>query len=89
MFATRDQENLIHARQTTAAGKPLNQSIRGLHPKTPGNHLKTPFAAARHDENQPIDFKGQKSVLKDGRNKLDKPTFVTPLGKKKAPPKLV
>jgi hypothetical protein len=77
ILAARDQENLIHARQTTAAGKPLNQDIRTLHPKTPGN-LKTPFRSAKHDENLPITFKGQKTVGKDGPSKQDKGAFVTP-----------
>ena len=95
MFASRDQENLVHAHQTTAAGKPLNQSVRGLLPKTPGNRApKTPFRVALNDENKPIGLNGQKSVLKgvgkgnenisqttkrDG--KLDKNAFVTPSGR--------
>ena len=72
MLALRDQENLVHAHQTTAAGKPLNQNIRGLQPKTPGN-LKTPFRPSRNDENRPL-------TLKNGPSKLDKNAFVTPLG---------
>ena len=80
MLAIRDQENLVHAQQTTAAGKPQNQNIRALNPKTPGN-LKTPFRAAKNDENRPIELKGQKTVLKDGPSKLDKSAFVTPSGK--------
>lgn len=78
ILAARDQENLIHTRQTTAAGKPLNQNIRALQAKTPGN-LKTPFRSAANDENIPIGFKGQKTVGKDGPSKLDKNAFVTPL----------
>lgn len=78
ILAARDQENLVHNRQTTAAGKPLNQNIRALQAKTPGN-LKTPFRSAAHDENIPIGFKGQKTVGKDGPSKLDKNAFVTPL----------
>ena len=80
MLAARDQENLIHTRQTAATGKSINQNVRLLHPKTPGN-LKTPFRPARQNENQPIDFKGQKAVGKDGLSKLDKSAFVTPAGK--------
>lgn len=94
MLATRDQENLVHTHQTTAAGKPLNQGVRGLQPKTPGNrHPKTPFGKARNDENIPIAFDGQKTGLKgigkgnenvlqtskkDG--KLDQNAFITPAG---------
>lgn len=76
MLAARDQENLVNAHQTTAASKPLNQSVRALNPKTPSN-FKTPFRA-RNDENKPIEFKGQKTVLKDGPSKLDKNAFQTP-----------
>ncbi len=68
MLAARDQENLVHARQQTAAGKPLNQGIRALNPKTPSN-LKTPFRPARNDENR---------QAKDGPSKLEKNLFVTP-----------
>lgn len=94
MFASRDQENLVHAHQTTAAGKPLNQPARGLQPKTPGNRVpKTPFRVALNDENKPIGLNGQKSVLHGGARgnenitqatkkdgKLDKNAFVTPVG---------
>ena len=78
ILAARDQENLIHAHHTAAAGKPLNQGLRALNPKTPGN-LKTPFRPAKNDENLPITFKGQKVAGKDGPSKLDKNAFVTPL----------
>jgi hypothetical protein len=77
MLAARDQENFVHAQQTTAAGKPLNQGIRALHPKTPGP-TKTPFRRALNDENKPLTLKGQKTVLKDGPSKLDKNAFITP-----------
>lgn len=77
MFAARDQENLVHSHQTTAAGKPLNQGIRALQPKTPGP-TKTPFRRALNDENKPLTNKGQKTGLKDGPSKLDKNAFVTP-----------
>ncbi|ETN38454.1 uncharacterized protein HMPREF1541_06489 [Cyphellophora europaea CBS 101466] len=77
MFAARDQENLVHAHNTTAASKPLNQGIRALHPKTPGP-AKTPFRRALNDENKPLTLKGQKTVHKDGPSKLDKNAFVTP-----------
>ncbi len=78
ILAARDQENLTHAHQRTAAGKPLNQSHRALNPKTPGN-LKTPFRPAKSDENLPVTFKGRKTVGKDGPSKLDKNAFITPL----------
>ncbi|OAP62499.1 hypothetical protein AYL99_04704 [Fonsecaea erecta] len=78
ILATRDQENLLHAQQTTAATKPLNQGARTLHPKTPGN-LKTPFRPSKNDENLLVHFNGQKALDKDGASKLDKSTFVTPL----------
>lgn len=80
MLAARDQENLSHAHRATAAAKPLNQGIRALQPKTPGN-LKTPFRAPRNDENRPFELNGQKGLLKDGTSKLDKSAFVTPLGR--------
>ncbi len=94
MLAARDQENLVHAHQTAAAGKPLNQTVRGLQPKTPGNRApKTPFREALNDENKPLVFNGRKTALKGLGNinenllqpgkkdgKLDKNTFVTPLG---------
>ncbi|KAK5050803.1 hypothetical protein LTR84_003362 [Exophiala bonariae] len=85
MLASRDQENLVHTHQTTAAGKPLNQNIRALHPKTPGN-LKTPFRPAKNDENKPFDFNGQKTTLKGGPSKLDKNAFITPLGPRNRAP---
>ncbi|EXJ61292.1 uncharacterized protein A1O5_11849 [Cladophialophora psammophila CBS 110553] len=78
ILAAQDQENLIHAQQTTAAGKSMNQSAWSLHPKTPGN-LKTPFRPAKNDENLPVNFNGQKAVGKEGPSKLDRSTFVTPL----------
>lgn len=79
MFSIRDQENLVHAHQTTAAAKPLNQGVRALQPKTPGN-LKTPFRNPKNDENKPFTIKGQKTLLNDGFGKLDKNAFVTPAG---------
>lgn len=54
MLAARiDQENAVHAHQTAAAAKPLNQGVKGLAPKTPGNRApKTPFKIALNDENE-------------------------------------
>jgi hypothetical protein len=77
MLSIRDQENRVHAQQTTAAGKPLNQGIRALQPKTPGQ-AKTPFRRALNDENRPLTVKGQKTTLKGGLSKLDASAFVTP-----------
>ncbi|KAK5194844.1 hypothetical protein LTR99_009984 [Exophiala xenobiotica] len=85
MLALRDQENLVHARQTTAAGKPLNQGIRALHPKTPGNQ-KTPFRPAKNDENATLAFKGQQGLVKEGPSKLDKNAFATPLAPRNRAP---
>ncbi|KAJ9655210.1 hypothetical protein H2198_005906 [Neophaeococcomyces mojaviensis] len=53
MFSVLDQENLATVHQTTAAGKPLNQTIRALQPRTPATNLKTPFRS-RNDENKPL-----------------------------------
>jgi hypothetical protein len=94
MFVSRDQENLAHVHQTAAAAKPLNQSVRALQPKTPGNRApKTPLRVVLNDENKPLGLNGQKTGLKcvahgnenilqttrkDG--KLDKKAFVTPSG---------
>jgi hypothetical protein len=94
MLASRDQENLVHAHQTTAARKPLNRSVRGLQPKTPGNEAsKTPFRVALNDENKPLDFNRHKTGLKGHANgnenalwtakkdgKADKSAFLTPTG---------
>ncbi|EXJ78965.1 hypothetical protein A1O3_08465 [Capronia epimyces CBS 606.96] len=85
MLAARDQENLVHARQTAAAGKPLNQGVRALQSKTPGG-LKTPFRAAPHDENRPLDLKGQKTAAQDVPGKLDKNSFVTPFAPRNRAP---
>lgn len=86
MLALRDQENLVHAQQTTAAAKPLNQSLKSLQPKTPGTRApKTPFKVPLNDENDPLAF-GKRTMKTNGnvnRNtaKFVKDAFVTPLGK--------
>jgi len=85
ILAARDKENLIHAHNTTASAKPLNQSVGTLHPKTPSN-LKTPFRPAKNDENLPLNFTGQRTVGKDGPSKLNKGAFATPLAPRSRAP---
>ena len=53
MFASRaHNENAVYEQQTAAAAKPLNQGVKGLQPKTPGNKApKTPFKVSLNDEN--------------------------------------
>ena len=93
MLAARDQENFIHARQTAAAAKPMNQGIRALQPKTPRNKNapKTPFKVPLNDENHPLTLGGKKTVKVHGNQKDnlmtqgkdgigDNHTFITPLG---------
>lgn len=91
MLAARDQENLVHSHQTTAAAKPLNQGARQLNPKTPGKRIKTPLKVPLNDENDPLAF-GKKTVKNNGsrgenmalsgKSGLggDKSAFVTPAG---------
>ena len=74
ILAARDQENLVHAHQTTAAAKPLNGGVRALHPKTPGPS-KTPFRHARNDENRPLGLENLKTGGKAIQN-----AFITPVG---------
>lgn len=77
MFAARNlDENAINAQQQVAAAKPLNQSVRGLAPKTPANKpaFKTPARGNHNDENTKLDL--SKTGGKDG--KLDRNAFVTP-----------
>lgn len=78
MLARRDQENLVHSHQMTAAGKPLNQGVRPLQPKTPGTRApKTPFKVPLRDENEPVAF-GKNTVK--GTIGAGKEAFITPLG---------
>ncbi|KAL4788236.1 hypothetical protein BJX76DRAFT_316719 [Aspergillus varians] len=85
MLALRDQENLVHAHQTVAASKPLNQSTKQLQPRTPGNRApKTPFKVPLKDENDPLAF-GKKTVKTIGKQNENarpsvKDAFVTPMG---------
>lgn len=68
MLAARDQENLVHARQSTAASKPQNQEARQQQPKTPGNKVpKTPFRVPVNDENNPLAFGTQKQTIRGTR----------------------
>ncbi|KAA8642121.1 hypothetical protein EYZ11_001194 [Aspergillus tanneri] len=84
MLALRDQENLVHAHQTVAASKPLNQGVKQLQTKTPGARApKTPFKIPLSDENDPLAF-GKKTLKATGKqNENVKPSakdaFVTPL----------
>ena len=92
MLAARDQENLVHGHQTTAAAKPLNQGIKQLAPKTPGNKVpKTPFKLPLNDENGTFaggktnlktNLKGNENVPFGGKKAGlgDKNAFVTPMG---------
>lgn len=89
MLAARDQENLVHGHQAAAASKPLNQGIRTLQPKTPGNkYPKTPLKIPLNDENAPTIFGGKSGKGKGLENMgtvgkkvaaFDKNAFVTPL----------
>jgi hypothetical protein len=94
MLAARDQENLVHGHQQAAASKPLNQTTRGIPPKTPGNkYPKTPLKVNLNDENEPTGVVGGKPVLgtkgkglenliTGARNgaTFDKNAFITPMG---------
>ncbi|KAL4881401.1 hypothetical protein BJY04DRAFT_188835 [Aspergillus karnatakaensis] len=85
MLALRDQENLAHTHQTVAASKPLNQGVRPLQPKTPGNRApKTPFKVPLKDENDPLGFAKNtvKTIGKQNENARPsvKDAFVTPMG---------
>jgi hypothetical protein len=85
MLALRDQENLVHTQQTTAAAKPLNQGPRQLQAKTPGaKGPKTPFKVPLNDENHPLAF-GKRAGNGNGNHngntiKPGKDAFITPLG---------
>ena len=83
MLAHRDQENLVHSHQTTAAAKPLNQSAKPLQPKTPATRYpKTPLKVPLNDENNPLTL-GKKTIHNDRGNENAKPAkdaLVTPLG---------
>src|SRR6187402_728948 len=89
MLAARDQENLVHGHHQAAASKPLNQSTRGLQPKTPGNkYPKTPLRIPLNDENAPTGFgktgkgKGLENLVSGKKTiTFDKNSFITPLGK--------
>ncbi|KAL5340545.1 hypothetical protein BJX70DRAFT_361314 [Aspergillus crustosus] len=85
MLALRDQENLVHAHQTVAASKPLNQSVKQFQPKTPGNRApKTPFKVPLKDENDPLAI--GKSTVKTFGKQIEnarpsvKDAFATPMG---------
>lgn len=90
MFASRTHnENAIYEQQTAAASKPLNQGVKGLAPKTPGNKApKTPFKVPLNDENAVLGpgktgGKGKQAALfGEGKGgKAESNAFVTPAGK--------
>ena len=91
MLAARDQENLVHGHQAAAAAKPLNQGIKQLAPKTPGNRpTKTPLKIPLNDENGANVFGGGKKAIGKGTEnvifgpskggKAESKAFVTPMG---------
>ncbi|KAK4546231.1 hypothetical protein LTR36_002368 [Oleoguttula mirabilis] len=89
MFATRGHnENAIYDQQTAAAAKPLNQGVKGLAPKTPGNKApKTPFKVPLNDENAAFGNGKTGGKGKDGGlfgksegGKAERSAFVTPAG---------
>lgn len=88
MFSVRDQENLVHGHQTTAAAKPLNQGIRGIAPKTPGpNGGKIPFGGNNFTTRKPV--KDDENTIFNGGKKggnADKQAFFTPLAPKDRAP---
>ncbi|PGH11486.1 hypothetical protein AJ79_04861 [Helicocarpus griseus UAMH5409] len=98
MLAARDQENLVHVHQTTAAGKPLNQGTRQLQPKTPGLRApKTPFRVPLNDENNSLAFGGKRTVkannaqnenlLRSGKDSIaGGNALVTPMGPRNRAP---
>ncbi|KAF8850528.1 hypothetical protein BDZ45DRAFT_632798 [Acephala macrosclerotiorum] len=93
MLAARDQENLVHGHQQAAASKPLNQTTRGLQPKTPGNkYPKTPLKIPLNDENAPTGFgktgkgKGLENLISGKKATFDKNAFITPLAPRERAP---
>ncbi|KAL8996685.1 MAG: hypothetical protein Q9169_003857 [Polycauliona sp. 2 TL-2023] len=96
MLAARDQENLVHGHQAAAAGKPLNQGIKQLAPKTPGNKTaKTPIRLTLNDENGATAFGGGKkavgqshenSIFGGKKGGVENRAFVTPLGPRNRAP---
>ncbi len=92
LLAARDQENLAYGHQQIAAAKPLNQGVRQLPPKTPGNKApKTPFKKPLNDENLPFgggktnlrtNGQGNENILGGGKKVtlVDRSVFITPLG---------
>ncbi|KAL8851754.1 MAG: hypothetical protein Q9221_003364 [Calogaya cf. arnoldii] len=97
MLAARDQENLIHGHQAAAAAKPLNQGVKQLAPKTPGNKTaKTPLRLPLNDENGVTAFGGGKKTVGKGNENsifgakkggiLENKAFVTPMGPRNRAP---
>ncbi|KAL8886283.1 MAG: hypothetical protein Q9192_006510 [Flavoplaca navasiana] len=97
MLAARDQENLVHGHQAVAAAKPLNQGVKQLAPKTPGNKTaKTPIRVPLNDENGTIAIGGGKKTVGKGNENsifggkkggmLENKAFVTPMGPRNRAP---
>lgn len=91
MLAARDQENLVHGHQAAAAAKPLNQGVKQLAPKTPGNKTaKTPLKLPLNDENGATAFGGGKKTVGEANENsifgakkggmMENKGFVTPMG---------
>ena len=69
LLAQQDQENFVYGQQTVATAKPLNQGVKQLAPKTPGNKAaKTPFKVSRNDENA-LQTLGKTALKGDNGNK--------------------
>ncbi|KAI4093406.1 MAG: hypothetical protein LQ339_007681 [Xanthoria mediterranea] len=96
MFAVRDQENLVHGHQAAAAAKPLNQGVKQLAPKTPGNKTaKLPLRLPLNDENGTTAFGGGKKTVGKGngnsifggkKDGMENKSFVTPIGPRNRAP---
>jgi hypothetical protein len=90
LAAHHDQENLVHGQQTVAASKLLNQSVRGLAPKTPSNNGQKTTKLPLNTEGK-LNFNGRQTSrnhAKENENaplegksrRADKFAFVTPVG---------
>jgi len=80
-ISVRDQENLTHTYQQAAAAKPLNQGIRGLAPKTPGNNGTRNGLNGRTGRGNRGQDDENMFLLGPKTGKTGKPSFVTPSGR--------